>query len=311
MAMPTWDQTMHPALELLAQEGGYRTVKELRDHVSDVFLMTPEERSELLKSGQLRIANRVGWGITDMHKAGLIERGEKKGVYRITPEGRAFLMEHKGGFGLAELETVRSFKEWKDGYRDRKPAGEESVFSGLTADATPEDLMESSLRQINSALANDLLDRILEKDWVFFEHLVTRLVVALGYGDLSEGSSSVTKKSGDEGIDGVVRLDRLGLDSVYIQAKRWASDRSVGRPDVQGFVGALIGHGASKGLFITTAKFSKEARAYAEESMRSSNISVVLVDGDALANLMIECNVGVGVKTVYEIKAVDSDFLDL
>lgn len=260
MAMPTWDQTMQPVLELLSQDGGYHAVKELREHVISVFSMTPEERSELLKSGQLRIANRVGWGITDMHKAGLVERGSKKGVYRITPEGRVFLAEHKDGFGLSELETVRSFREWKDGYQEKSAIEEEGGFSGLTADATPEDLMESSLRQINSALANDLLDRILEKDWVFFEHLVTRLVVALGYGDLSEGSSSVTRKSGDEGIDGVVRLDRLGLDSVYIQAKRWASDRSVGRPDVQGFVGALIGHGASKGLFITTAKFSKEAR---------------------------------------------------
>ena len=229
--------------------------------------------------------------------------------------GNDFLNKHRDGFTRIELETVDAFIAWKNDYRrknktDANTHGMLSAPSQDTEESTPEDLMESASAQLNEALAAELLDRIMSNDPYFFERLVTRLVLTLGYGDLSRSSGEVTRASGDGGIDGVVRLDRLGLDSVYIQAKRWDKDHVVGRPDIQGFVGALVGNGASKGVFITTSRFSKEARTYAEESMRSSNVSVVLIDGMTLANLMIECNVGVGVKTVYEIKAVDNDFFD-
>lgn len=314
MTMPTWDQTMFPILQELA-DGSVKDSRHLRLVVMEAFDMTADERNEMLKSGQSRIVNRVGWGITDLRKAELIENGEKRGTYRITEAGRNFLNHHAEGFNRAELATVDAFNAWKNNYL-KKGKTSENVRDACpdpaqdTEESTPEDLMESASEQLNEALAAELLDRILSNDPYFFERLVTRLVLALGYGDLSRRSGEVTRASGDGGIDGVVRLDRLGLDSVYIQAKRWDRDHAVGRPDIQGFVGALVGNGASKGVFITTSRFSKEARTYAEESMRSSHVSVVLVDGMTLANLMIEYNVGVGVKTVYEIKAVDNDFFD-
>lgn len=321
--MPTWDQTMFPIMKELS-DGGVKDAAHLRSAVIDVFNMTTAEQNETLKSGQTRIFNRVAWGITDLRKAQLIENGGKRGTYRITDAGKAFLEAHGDGFLLKELETVPAFSEWKKSYqnKDKDPVSSnmtDTVYasknpaaaSDLAVDEiTPEDQMEKAAEQLNAVLANELLDRIMANDPYFFERLVVRLVLKLGYGDLSKSSAEVTKKSGDGGIDGVVRLDKLGLDSVYIQAKRWGNDHTVGAPDIQGFVGALIGNGASKGVFITTSHFSKDAHRYVEESMRASNVSVVLIDGITLANLMIEYNVGVNVKTVYEVKAIDSDFFD-
>ncbi|PJM79118.1 restriction endonuclease [Bifidobacterium scaligerum] len=316
MTMPTWDQTLFPIMKELAG-GEVRTAKELHEKVIGVFHMSVDEQGETLKSGQLRISNRVGWGLTHLHKAKLIENAEKRGSYRITEAGKAFLNTHCDGFAREQLEAVPAFVAWKKGYQGKNVEAKispifnhEDVNTAASDDLTPEDLMEKASEQLNETLASELLDRIMANDPYFFERLVTKLVLGLGYGDLSQTSSEVTKKSGDGGIDGVVRLDRLGLDSVYIQAKRWNSDHVVGRPDIQGFVGALVGNGAQRGVFITTSRFSEEARRYAEESMRSSNLSVVLVDGMTLTKLMIEYNVGVSVKTSYEIKAVDNDFFD-
>lgn len=326
MVMPKWDQTMFPMMNKLA-DGTTQGSAALRATVIDTFDLTADEQNETLKSGQRRIANRVGWGLTHLHKAKLIEPGNQRGTYRITEAGRTFLKDHASGISLEDLETVPAFIAWKTNY-SVKTSGLESVDtqsadnggSSLSLaeestaepvdESTPEDLMESASEQLNDALASELLDRIMDNDPYFFERLVTRLVLSLGYGDLSKTSGEVTKKSGDGGIDGVVRLDRLGLDSVYIQAKRWNVDHAVGRPDIQGFVGALVGNGASKGVFITTSRFSEDARRYVDERMRSSDISVVLIDGLTLAELMIEYNVGVSVKTVYEVKAIDADFFD-
>ncbi|KAA8825811.1 restriction endonuclease [Bifidobacterium myosotis] len=315
MTMPTWDQTYHPILHELA-DGRLKDAKSIRAAVIAAFAMTVDEQNEMLKSGQPRIANRVGWGLTDLYKAQLVEKGNKRGTYRITDAGREFLQQHEDAITLADLKTVPAFLAWRQGYQS-KTIGAKERSTALQADiseqsdeATPEDLMETASEQLNEALASELLDRIMDNDPYFFERLVTRLVLSLGYGDLSKTSGEVTKKSGDGGIDGVVRLDRLGLDSVYIQAKRWNTEHVVGRPDIQGFVGALVGNGANKGVFITTSRFSEEARRYGDERMRSSDISVVLIDGLTLAKLMIEYNVGVGVKTVYEIKAIDNDFFD-
>ncbi|RSX53896.1 restriction endonuclease [Bifidobacterium goeldii] len=318
MTMPTWDQTMFPIMKELS-DGNVHTAKHLRERVIETFAMTADEQGETLKSGQSRISNRVYWGLTDLRKAELIENAGKRGSYRITENGQVFLNAHRDGFALEELESVPAFIAWKRGYLARNIELKGSQTSDLNnADATshsdeltPEDLLEKASEQLNEALAAELLDRIMANDPYFFERLVTRLILSLGYGDLSQTTSSeITKKSGDGGIDGVVRLDRLGLDSVYIQAKRWNRDHVVGRPDIQGFVGALVGNGAQRGVFITTSRFSEEARRYAEESMRSSNLSVVLIDGMTLTKLMIEYNVGVSVKTSYEVKAVDSDFFD-
>ena len=171
---------------------------------------------------------------------------------------------------------------------------------------TPQDILDEAFQQINTTLADDLLSEIMKQPPAFFEHLVVKLLTQMGYGGSVDNAGSVMGQIGDEGIDGViVREDKLGFSLIYIQAKRWDCDKTVGRPEIQKFVGALAGQGASKGLFITTAKFTKEARQYAE---KQHTTKVVLVDGTTLAKLMIEYDLGVSTEATYEIKRIDSDF---
>lgn len=311
MTMPKWHQTMRPTLEALAAAPGILTTADVRAVQVKAFSMTEEEAAERLSSGQLRLSNRLGWGITDLAKAGLAEHGEKSGTYRITDAGRAFLAQHEGPITARTLyDSCPSFKEWKDGYRAaRKQSGKNSAAADPDdeSQASPQESMEAANKQLRDALAGDLISAIMGKDPFFFEHLVGRVLVAMGYGESPEAKATVTQKSADEGIDGIVKEDRLGFGAIYYQAKRWDPKRTVGRPDVQAFVGAISGKGASKGLFITTASFSQEARSYAE-SLHAQK--VVLIDGSTLANLMIDYNVGVSTRAVYEVKALDTDFFE-
>lgn len=311
MTMPKWHETMRPILEALAHVDGYLAGTDLQDAVAIEFDMTDDERAERLKGGQSRLYNRVYWGITDLEKAKLLEYGEKKGTYRITDAGRTYLSDYPGPITAKGLyENCTAFKKWKDGYQaasKAKNASEPEGVSTLEDQESPQEAMESAYGEIRDALADDLISIIMGKDPYFFEHLVGKLLVAMGYGESLDSRADVTKKSGDEGIDGVVREDRLGFGTICYQAKRWDPQRTVGRPEVQAFVGALSGKGVSKGLFITTARFSKDARKYAEGLLGQT---VVLVDGPALAGLMIDYGVGVSTRQVYEIKAVDTDFFD-
>lgn len=311
MTMPKWHETMCPTLEALAQADGCLTGTDLQEAVASAFSMTADERAERLKSGQLRLYNRVYWGITDLEKAKLLEYGEKKGTYRITEAGRAYLDAHPGPLTAKSLyENCPQFKAWKDGYTaasKAKDAREASSAAAKEDQESPQEAMDSAYVEIRSALADDLIAAIMGKDPYFFEHLVGKLLVAMGYGESLDSEANVTKKSGDEGIDGIVREDRLGFGTICYQAKRWDPERTVGRPEVQAFVGALSGKGVSKGLFITTARFSREARRYADGLLGQT---VVLVDGPALAGLMIDYGVGVSTRQVYEIKAVDTDFFE-
>lgn len=311
MTMPKWHETMRPILEALAKSDGCLTGSDLQEAVATTFDMTGDERAERLKSGRLRLYDRVYWGITDLEKAKLLEYGEKRGTYRITAEGRSYLAAHPGPLTAKALyENCPPFKSWKDGYQAANKAKEAagSLDAPEKEDQdSPQESMDSAYGEIRSALSDDLLTAIMGKDPYFFEHLVGKLLVAMGYGESLDAEADVTKKSGDEGIDGIVREDRLGFGTICYQAKRWDPERTVGRPEIQAFVGALSGKGVSKGLFITTARFSKEARRYAEGLLGQT---VVLVDGPALAGLMIDYGVGVSTRQVYEIKAVDTDFFE-
>ena len=195
-----------------------------------------------------------------------------------------------------------------EGFREFKTPSNGSALSLSTSDATPQDELEDAFQKINSALISDLLTEIMSQTPDFFENLVVQLLVKMGYGGSISDAGEVLGKTGDEGIDGIVREDKLGFSLIYIQAKRWDLGNSVGRPEIQKFVGALAGAGASKGLFITTAGFSKEAYAYAD---KQHTTKVVLVDGKTLANLMIEHNLGVSTQIVYELKRVDTDYFVL
>lgn len=311
MTMPKWHETMRPILETLAKGDGCLTGSDLQEAVATAFDMTGDERAERLKSGQLRLYNRVYWGITDLEKAKLLEYGERKGTYRITGAGRSYLADYPGPITAKALyDRCPSFKAWKDGYRaasKAKTSAEAPTTPTEEDQESPQEVMESAYSEIRDALVDDLISAIMAKDPYFFEHLVGKLLVAMGYGESLESHAGVTRKSGDEGIDGVVREDRLGFGTICYQAKRWDPSRTVGRPEVQAFVGALSGKGVSKGLFITTARFSKEARRYADALLGQT---VVLVDGPALAGLMIDYGVGVSTRQIYEIKAVDTDFFE-
>jgi len=308
MPMPKWHEMMRPVLEYLAQTD-IGTSKELQSHIADTFNMTEEEQAERLGSGQLRIYNRLFWAITDLEKARYLEYGEKRGTYRITEAGREFLAKHHGPIMARDLEVSSpSFKAWRDEYRAKNKAGKKDPASETPSadeETSPQEAMEASYRELRDALVDDLLQAIMEQSPYFFEHLVAKLLVAMGYGDSIEERAEVTPRSGDEGIDGIVKEDRLGFDSVYYQAKRWEIGKSIGAPEIQAFSGALAGKGASKGLFITTASFSKPARKFVD-SLHAQRI--VLVDGKTLASLMIDYGVGVSTVETYEIKSIDSDF---
>lgn len=308
MAMPTWDKTMYPTLKLLS-DGSVHLLNELCEASATHFQMSTEEQAERLASGRTRLYDRVSWGTTYLKKANLIEVAEQRGTFRITKAGAQQLESKPDTFDLPDLKSIPAFIKWKAESKKKK-AIDDAITPSSVASQTPKERMDIAFQEINDQLEDELLERIMQKDPYFFEGLVTKLVVALGYGDLSEEGSTVTKKSGDGGIDGVVRLDRLGFDSVYIQAKRWAPDRSVTTPDLNAFVGALVANGASKGLYITTARFSSGARKFASENMRAANINLVLVDGRQLTKLMVECGIGVSVEKTYEVRTIDNDYFD-
>lgn len=225
-----------------------------------------------------------------------------RGIYVITPVGRQVLNENPLQIDNLYLQRFESFQKFISPNNNEETAllAPAEKVSGKT----PQDILDEAFQQINTTLADDLLSDIM-KQHAFFEHLVVKLLMQMGYGGSVDNVGTVIGQTDDEGIDGIIREDKLGFSLIYIQAKRWDCDKTVGRPEIQKFVGALAGQGASKGLFITTAKFTKEARQYAE---KQHTTKVVLVDGTTLAKLMIEYNLGVSTEATYEIKRIDSDF---
>ena len=243
----------------------------------------------------------------------------KRGAYRITQAGSELLATGITSIDKDVLRRYPNFVEFIDKSDSKhagkvdpgkgrgskpKPSGNDHEPAGAES---PKETIESSMALIRQKLADELLDTILQKPPSFFEALVVHLLCAMGYGDMQPDAATVTKQSGDGGVDGIVREDRLGFSKIYVQAKRWEPKHSVGSPDVQAFVGALSGVGADKGLFIMTATFSKNAREYAT---KQHTTKLVLVDGQMLANLMIDHNVGVTTRTTYELKAIDRDFFE-
>lgn len=238
---------------------------------------------------------------TYLKKAGLID-SPARGVFILTAEGSKVLMENPPVLNDDFLNRYESFRAFKN--PDLSAA--QTVSPALSED-TPQDIFDKAFMQINASLADELLTEIMKQPPFFFERLVVKLLERMGYGGSLPNAGTVTPQTGDEGIDGIIREDKLGFSLIYIQAKCWNLDKTIGRPEIQKFVGALAGQGAAKGLFITTARFTKEAVAYAE---KQHTTKVVLVDGAMLAKLMIEYNLGVSTETTYEIKKLDTDFFN-
>lgn len=296
MSIPKFQELMLPLLKLL-EEGKERSIREAIETLAAQFKLTPEERQTLLPSGQQPVFdNRVGWARTYLKKAGLLE-SPRRGWLRITELGRTALQQHPDRIDVAFLMRFSTFQDWARQTAkpsEGRPEGEET--------ATPEEQLAEIYKLLKQNLAAELLEQVRSCSPSFFERLVVRLLVAMGYGGSFEDAARAIGGSGDEGIDGIIKEDPLGLDVVYIQAKRW--EQPVSRPEVQKFVGALQGHHARKGVFITTSTFTKEAKDYVA---RVDN-KIVLIDGPQLADLMIENDVGVTTNTIYKLKRVDQAF---
>ena len=305
MAVPKYNEFFSPVLRAL-ENGQIKRALEIRKYALNYLNVSEEDRKQMLPSNTQRLVdNRATWAITYLCKANLIER-VAKGKYKITNTGIQVLHEKKDHVELKDLYQFDSFRQFINTdtmSEEKKDLSKPSVLEDLQ-EGTPQDNLNASMEQINKELSANLLSEIMERSPAFFEKMVVQLLLKMGYGSALE-DGFVTGCSGDEGIDGIIREDKLGFSSIYIQAKRWAEDKAIGRPEIQKFVGALAGQGAQKGLFITTGTFTKEARSYVEKQLSTK---VVLVDGEKLTKLMIEYNLGVSVETVYTIKKIDTDF---
>jgi restriction system protein len=302
MPIPDYQTFMLPLLRL-AGDGHEHFFRDAVSSLSDQFGLSDEERSARLASGQQTVvANRVGWARTYMKKAGLLE-STRRGYFRITDRGSEILRENPERIDERFLDRFPEFSEFKRARSSDGPSGNESEPLPLP-DRTPEEEIDDAYQRIRSTLAAELLSSIRATTPERFERLVVDLLVKMGYGGTRRDAGEAIGRSGDGGIDGIIKEDRLGLDAIYIQAKRWADGNGVGRPEIQKFAGALQGHRARKGVFITTSHFSREAADY----VTRIDSKIVLIDGETLAQLMIDYGLGVASVASYEIKKIDSDY---
>jgi restriction system protein len=305
MAIPDYQTLMLPLLR--ASVEGETRIAAVYDRVADEVGLTAEERVAMLPSGRQRLLhNRLHWSKFYMSKAGLIV-SPSRGRFLATEEGRKLLATNPERVNVALLMQYPSFREWYKGERERTPDATEAIYDAKTATAavaTPEEQIETAYQAVLSALRTELLERIAQNSPSFFERLIVDLLVAMGYGGSHKNAAEQLGRAGDGGVDGVINEDRLGLDRVYVQAKLYAKGNAVGRPDVQAFVGSLVGLGATKGVFVTTSTFSPQARDF----VRHLSQRVILLDGQNLADLMIEHGVGVRTSRAIEFKRLDEDF---
>jgi restriction system protein len=301
MSIPDFQSIMLPLLELASDSKEHKLSDAIEHLAAHDFKLTDTERKEPLPSGkQSRFANRVGWACTYLKKAGLLIY-PARGKFQITQRGLDVLAQKPPRIDVKYLKQFPEYLEFIGANNANSPATTE--IANLPSEQTPDEVMASAYGALRQNLAQELLERIKTASPAFFERLVIELLVKMGYGGSLVDAGMAIGKSGDEGIDGIIKEDRLGLDAIYIQAKRWHN--TVGRPEIQQFVGALAGKGARKGIFITTSKFSKEAKSYLP-----ANVKVVLIDGEQLADYAIEVNLGVSVVSEYQIKRLDFDYFE-
>jgi restriction system protein len=303
MPIPDYQSLMLPLLQL-SQDGMERSLRSAIDILGRELSLSDEELSEQLPSGATSVfANRVGWARTYLKQSGLLE-SPKRGLFRITPIGVALLREKPTKIDLKLLDRYEGFVAFKN--RSRISQSESTPLATVPEDQrqTPEDTLAAAYRVLRENLEIELLEQIKASSPAFFENLVIDLLVSMGYGGSRQDAGKAIGRSGDEGIDGIIKEDKLGLDVIYLQAKRW--EGSVGRPEIQKFAGALQGQRANKGVVITTSSFTRDALEYA--GLISTKI--ILIDGRQLAGLMVDHNVAVTRVGLYEIKKIDTDYFD-
>lgn len=297
MSVPKYHELYAPFLRGL-QDGQVHNMKEMKDIVAEEMGLTYEDRTDMLPSGKQAVFdNRIGWTRTYLKKAGLIESPERA-QFKITEEGLKALPDAD----IIDDKYLMRYQSFREFQSRESEESEAPVVSN--EDMSPEEVLERAYAELNASLADDLLAEIIKLSPTDFERLVVKLLLAMGYGSGIDDAGYVTQASNDGGIDGIIKEDQLGFSSIYIQAKRWDADRTIDRPEIQKFVGALQEKNAKKGLFITTAKFTSGAKTSAEAA------GIVLVDGMQLTKLMIKSNLGVSVEHTYEVKRLDTDFFE-
>jgi len=308
MAVPDYQSLMLPVLRYAAETE--QRVPDLADRIANDLRLSEEEREERLPSGRQRVLhNRVHWAKFYMSKAGLID-SPARGRFIASEAGRRFLASNPEKLDTQTLMQIPVFAEFygrngqSSGDTGGKPSEEPSSDLMAASSSTPEEQIGEAYRSLNAALRADLLDRIRENSPAFFEKLIVDLLVAMGYGGSHKNAAEQLGRSGDGGVDGVINEDRLGLDRIYVQAKRYAEGNTIKRPEVQGFVGSLVGLGATKGVFVTTSSFSKGAVEYAHNLTQR----IILIDGTRLTGLMIEHGVGTRTQQTIHIQRLDEDF---
>lgn len=301
MAVPDFQSLMRPLHEYIS-DGREHTMMECKQALEERLRLSEEDTEELLPSGrQTVLLNRLHWAKSHFRMAGLLE-STGRGVFRITDRGRTVLKTHPSRVDLRILRQQPGYEEARTSKREKAPVAAEDV-NGDPA-LTPEETIEEAHQKLRTSLADELLARLKTASPPFFERVVVELLVRMGYGGSRRDAGEAIGRSGDEGIDGIIKEDRLGLDTIYLQAKRW--ENTVGRPEIQKFAGALQGFRARKGIFITTADFSGEAREYAGRI----DSKIVLIDGRQLCSLMLDFGIGVSTVATYEVKKADNDYFD-
>ena len=299
MAIPDYQSIMLPLLKL-ASDKKEHSLREAIDKLAILFHLTGDERRQLLPSGRQQVFdNRVGWARTYLKKAGLLDI-IRRGYCRITERGLGLLKQNPKQIDVKTLYQYEEFKQFKAIKRE-KPEKKRL----LAVEETPEEALEQAYETLRNNVASELLQYLKETLSNQFERIVVDLLVQMGYGGSRKDAGEVIGRTGDGGIDGIIKEDKLGLDTIYIQAKQWQGN--VGRPEVQKFAGALAGHHAGKGIFITTSQYSREAQDYAKVISNR----IILIDGQRMAQLMIDHNVGVSPIGTYDIKRVDSDYFNV
>lgn len=298
--IPDYQSIMLPLLEFISDGKEYK-MRFVTDELAIKFGVTEEEQKELLPSGVAPVFyNRTAWAKTYLKKAGLID-SPKQGIVVISKRGLDVLKKKPSSINVKFLKQFSEFVEFQTSKREDEI---ETETNDEQSTQTPEELLETAYQKIRKSLASELINKVVELSPAFFEKLVVELLVKMGYGGSIKDAGKAMGKSGDEGIDGTIKEDKLGFDIIYIQAKRWKPGNVVGRPELQKFVGALAGQGAKKGIFITTSNFTREAIEYTPRN----ETKIVLIDGHQLAQLMIDYNLGCTPQQTYEVKKIDSDY---
>jgi restriction system protein len=299
MAIPDYQSCMLPLLRYAA-DGQEHQLKDAVQKLAQEFKLTDEELNEFLPSGQQPVfINRIGWARTYLKKAGLL-LSPRRGYFQITSRGQGVLKEAPRHINVKYLERFPEFLEFKTARKDSSEEGLAEVE--VAPGQTPHEALETAYERLRSELAAEILQTLKSSDPTLFESIVVELLVKMGYGGSRKDAGRAIGRTGDEGIDGIIKEDHLGLDNIYIQAKRWES--TVGRPELQKFAGALQGQRARKGIFITTSEFSRDAHEYVSRI----DSKIVLIDGKALSRLMIDFGVGVTTVASYDVKKIDSDY---